>query len=125
MIGKDINEFKSIPLKEGLDRLTLRFIRNSLQNIIQPISNVNDKIEEKHPFIAKWVCKAPRKLLKIPLKKIVKSLPEMDSLDMTYYAYDGFINISKAKRLLNYTPKYSVNEGMVQTEKWLKDQCFI
>ena len=49
----------------------------------------------------------------------------MDPLEMTYYSYDGFIDIKKAKILLDYTPKHSVKDGMLQTEKWLKDQCFI
>lgn len=125
MIGKDINEFKSIPIKEGLNRILLRFFRDLLQNMIRPITTLNDKIEKEYPFLAKWVCKAPRKLLKIPLKKIIKNLPEMDKLEMTYYSYDGFVNISKAKRLLDYSPKYSVKEGMAQTEIWLKDQNYL
>lgn len=125
MLNINIADFKSIPTNDGLDRKILKLAKSTLQKMIAPITKLNDGIELQNPLLAKWFCKAPRKLLKMPLKKIIRVLPEMDTVEMSFYSYDGFIDISKSKRLLDYSPKISVKEGMAQTEIWLKDQNFI
>ncbi len=125
MLNRNIADFKNIPTIDGIDRRTLKFAKSTLQQLIAPITVLNDKLEKDNPLMAKWFCKAPRKLLKMPLKKIIKILPEMDTVELSFYSYDGFIDISKSKSLLDYSPSVTVKEGMTQTEVWLKDQNFI
>lgn len=125
MLNRNITDFKNIPTVDGFDRKALKFAKSTLQRMIAPITVLNDKIENEKPFLAKWLCKAPRKLLKMPLKKIIRILPEMDKSDMALLNMDGFISIQKSKELLDYHPNYSVKEGMEITEKWLKDQNYL
>lgn len=49
----------------------------------------------------------------------------MDSWDLIKYARRGGMNISKARTLLGYTPRLSLEEGMRETEIWLRDQKII
>ncbi|MFZ4059129.1 MAG: NAD-dependent epimerase/dehydratase family protein, partial [Ferruginibacter sp.] len=125
MLNTKIETFKSIPTIDGLDRKMLKFAKQSLLNMIAPITLRNDKLEQNNPQLAKWLCKAPRKLLKIPLKKIQNILPEMDAVEMSFYSFDGFISIAKSEKILAYKPRISVAEGMKSTEIWLKDQNHI
>lgn len=125
MLNLTIANFKSIPTRDGNDRKILKYIKVNLQKIIVPITLKNDKLETQNPLLAKWLCKAPRKLLKIPLKKIQKIMPEMDTVEMSFYASDGFISIRKSNEILAYKPRITVNEGMKLTEIWMKDQNFI
>ena len=125
MLNTKIETFKSIPTMDGLDRKILKFAKQTLQKMIAPITLRNDKLEQSNPQLAKWLCKAPRKLLKMPLKKIQKILPEMDAVEMSFYSFDGFISIKKSEKLLAYKPRISVAQGMNSSEIWLKDQNFI
>lgn len=125
MVDKDVENFKSIPTVDGINRKMLKFSKKMLESLIEPITFINDKLEIKHPVLAKWLCKAPRKLIKMPLKLIINILPEMDPVEMSFYATKGFINIDKSKQLLDYSPNYTVNDGMENTRIWLKDQNYI
>ena len=45
--------------------------------------------------------------------------------DIAKYARRGSLNTSKARTLLGYQPRISLQEGMHETEIWLRDQRFI
>jgi nucleoside-diphosphate-sugar epimerase len=48
-----------------------------------------------------------------------------DHWDLTKYARRGDLNISKSRTLLGYAPRYSLEEGMRNTENWLRDHGII
>jgi nucleoside-diphosphate-sugar epimerase len=58
--------------------------------------------------------------------KIIRRLPArfavFSSWEVAKYAHRGKLNVSKARRLLGYTPRLTLNEGMRETEIWLRDQ---
>lgn len=125
MLNKDIQKIKNIPSKDNSKRKALKSVKRLVQKNIEILTKLNEKVEPKSNWLAKWICKAPRKLLKMQLKKIQNILPEMDSTEMNFYCNDGKIDISKSERLLDYHPRISIVEGMNQTELWLKDQNYL
>ena len=61
--------------------------------------------------------------------RLIRLLPAryavMNSWDVVQYGRRGELNISKARTLLGYTPRCSLEEGMRETEIWLRDQRII
>ena len=49
----------------------------------------------------------------------------LDSWELLKYARRGELDTSKARTLLGYTPRFSLQEGMRETEAWLRDQRII
>jgi len=49
----------------------------------------------------------------------------LDSWDLLKYARQGQLDTSKARTVLGYTPRFSLPEGMRETEAWLRDQRVI
>ena len=49
----------------------------------------------------------------------------LDPWDRQKYACRAELNISKAGTLLGYTPRFCLEEGMRETEAWLRDQSII
>ena len=49
----------------------------------------------------------------------------LDSWEVLKYARQGQLDTSKARTLLGYTPRFSLQEGMRETESWLRDQRII
>lgn len=125
MLKLDMTAFQSIPLKDGIERKWLKFGKGKLTFWIEELWEMNLKIEVSHPTLAKWGYKAPRKLMKIALKWILKRFPEKSAAEMAIYNYTGFIDIQKVTDLLNYKPRFSVKEGMAKTKEWLSDQNYL
>ncbi len=61
--------------------------------------------------------------------RLIRRLPAryavMNSWDLIKYGRRGGLDISKARTLLGYTPRFSLEEGMRETEIWLRDQKII
>lgn len=61
--------------------------------------------------------------------RLIRRLPAryavMNSWDLIKYGRRGGLNISRARTLLGYTPRFSLEEGMRETEIWLRDQKII
>ncbi len=125
MLNMEADRFLSIPLKDGVKRRFLKLCKNKLNYSIALLWDKVLATENTKPLYSKWVLRAPRKLLKVILKQIVKRLPEKSASDMAIYNYQGFIDVSKNKDLLNYETWFSVEDGMKITNAWLKDQNFI
>jgi nucleoside-diphosphate-sugar epimerase len=49
----------------------------------------------------------------------------LDSWDLLKYARRGQLNTAKARTILGYIPRFSLAEGMRETEAWLRDQRVI
>ena len=125
MLQKDINSFPSIPLKDGIYRKFLKFAKIKLTGIIAKLWEKVLANENTKPVYSKWFLRAPRKVLKMILKQILKRLPEKPESEMAIYNFQGFIDITKTKELLDYKPRFSIAKGMERTKEWLEDQNYI
>jgi nucleoside-diphosphate-sugar epimerase len=61
--------------------------------------------------------------------RILRSVPGRCAIfspwDIDKYAHQGRLNVSKARRLLGYQPRFTLQAGMRDTEMWLRDQRLI
>lgn len=125
MLHLDANSFPSIPLKDGSYRQFLKFNKKKLTKTISDLWNKVLANEKSRPFYSKWFLRAPRKVLKLMLKQVLKRLPEKSESEMAIYNFQGFIDITKTKQLLDYKPRFSIAKGMERTKEWLTDQNFL
>lgn len=125
MLNINPESFKSIPLQDGFKRKFLKSAKNTLNKNIAALWKKVLQVEEQQPFTAKWFYRAPRKVLKMLLKTVVKHLPEKPASEMAIYNFQGFIDINKSKELLSYQPRFSTQEAMNEIEKWLKESNFV
>ncbi len=125
MLQKDINSFPSIPLQDGYYRKSLKFAKIKLTGIIAKLWEKVLANENTKPVYSKWFLRAPRKVLKMILKQVLKRLPEKSESEMAIYNFQGFIDITKTKQLLDYKPRFSIAKGMERTKEWLGKQNFI
>ncbi|SOD81219.1 NAD-dependent epimerase/dehydratase family protein [Spirosoma fluviale] len=125
MLNIDSDAFLSIPLKDGYYRKLLKYCQKALTNIISDLWSKVLATEQSNPFYSKWLLRAPRKVFKIILKNIQERLPEKSESEMAIYNFQGFIDITKTKQQLDYTPHYSISKGMERTKNWLADQSFL
>jgi hypothetical protein len=82
-----------------------------------------DKYEAKRstsPRLALWLYKAPRKVLRLIRKVVMKNLPEKNATEMAIYSQSAPINVQKNNEVLGFQPRYSVEKGMEITCEWLK-----
>ncbi|MES2588240.1 MAG: NAD(P)-dependent oxidoreductase [Bacteroidota bacterium] len=125
MLSKKITDFKSIPLKSNFNRKFLLASKRMLEKHRLSLTSKINKRKSDKTFIVKFTLKAPRKVLKKMIFKIEKLQPEMDEWELKTYSSKGFISIKKTLKMLNYSPRISVEEGMKNSELWLRDQKFI
>jgi nucleoside-diphosphate-sugar epimerase/predicted dehydrogenase len=125
MLHKNPNSFPSIPLKDGIVRKFLKFSKRGLNTSISKLWNKILTNELTHPFFSKWMLRAPRKVLKMILKQVLKRLPEKSESEMAIYNFQGFIDITKTKQFLDYKPRFSISQGMEETKKWLQTENYL
>ena len=80
----------------------------------------HESTKKTSPKKAKWMYKAPRKVLRLIRKQITKHLPEMDATSMAIYAQQSQIDVSKNREMLGFVPRYSTEQGMKITCDWLR-----
>lgn len=125
MLQIDISSFISIPSKSNFIRKSTLNFKSVLDKFRLKLTNKVNSYTEKNALLTKIFFKAPRKILKLMIKTIEKKYPEMDSWDLETYSSKGFIDISKAQKLLEFTPKVSIVDGMKACEKSLKLQNYL
>jgi nucleoside-diphosphate-sugar epimerase len=69
--------------------------------------------------------RALRRGLSISRRLPKRYVGSIDSWDLIKYARQGELNITRARTLLGYTPRFTLEEGMRETEIWLRDQRII
>ncbi len=57
--------------------------------------------------------------------RIVGGTPALTSLEVRLWTQTGAFDIAKARRILGYAPRVSLNEGMKRTERWLRESGHI
>lgn len=120
VIGMSPEQFPSIPLKDGFDRKWRKAAKASLTKHMDSLMDKYMALAPTAPKRALWQYKAPRKVLRLTLKQIMKKLPEMPATAMAIYSQYTKIDVSKNRDVLGFTPRYSVVQGMKETCEWLK-----
>lgn len=120
VLGLKPERFPSIPLKDGVGRKIRKAAKGWLTRHMKSLMDKYEALAPTAPLRALWQYKAPRKVLRLTLKQIMKHLPEMDAPTMAIYSQYSSIDVSKNKRLLGFSPRYSVKQGMKITCEWLR-----
>lgn len=120
VLGLAPEQFPSVPLEDGFNRRWRKAVKSFLTKRMKSLMDKYDALAPTSPKRAKWQYKAPRKVLRLTLKQIMKKLPEMDATSMAIYSQQSSIDVRKNKELLGYIPRYSVEKGMRITCDWLR-----
>lgn len=125
MVGIDIMKFPSISSTNNLNRKVGKLIKMPFIICKNILSDLIEKTDEMVPLLTKYGLKAPRKVMNIILSFLSSLFPEVDEWDLQKFSSSGFISLEKAKTLLNYIPRVSVQHGMEECEVWLHDQNYL
>ena len=120
VLGMTPEQFPSVPLKDGLGRKLKLATKAMLTKQMKYLMDKYESMKKTSPKKAKWVYKAPRKVLRLARKQITKHLPEMDPVNMAIYSQQTVMDVRKNRELLGFKPRYSVEEGMKITCDWLR-----
>lgn len=125
MLRTDIDKYHSIPSRSGRVRSWALLIKNKMKTIRLRLTEKINHHNENRPVFTKWMYRAPRKIIKIAINYLDKKVPEIGSWELEAYSSFGFLSNEKAEKLMAYKPKKSIEENMLDCEKWLKDQNFM
>ena len=120
VLGMTPEQFPSVPLKDGFDRKWRKAAKSFLTKRMKSLMDKYKALKTSSPKYAKWRYKAPRKVLRLTLKQVMKNYPEMDTTSMAIYSQQSQINVRKSRELLGFVPRYSVDRGMMITCDWLR-----
>ena len=120
VLGMTPEQFPSVPLKDGIGRKLKLATKSTLTKQMKYLMDKYESMKKASPKKAKWVYKAPRKVLRLIRKRITKHLPEMDPVNMAIYSQHTVMDVRKNRELLGFKPRYSVEEGMKITCDWLR-----
>jgi len=114
------DQFPSIPLVDGFNRKWRKAAKAFLTKRMKSLMDKYEALLPFHPQRALWQYKAPRKVLRLVLKRIVRRLPEMVPSTFAIYSQSSQIDTTKNMLLLQYRSRFSVSSGMKETIDWLK-----
>lgn len=120
VLGKAPEQFPSVPLKDGFDRKWKKAAKTFLTRRMKSLMDKYEALKPTSPKRAKWRYKAPRKVLRLTLKQIMKHYPEMNPVSMAIYSQQSQIDVRKNRELLGFVPRYSVAQGMKLTCDWIR-----
>ena len=120
VLGMTPEQFPSVPLKDGIGRKLKLATKATLTKQMKYLMDKYESMKKTSPKKAKWMYKAPRKVLRLARKQITKHLPEMNPVNMAIYSQQTVIDVRKNRELLGFKPRYSVEEGMKITCDWLR-----
>lgn len=120
VLGMTPEQFPSVPLKDGIGRKLKLATKETLTKRMKYLMDKYESMKKTSPKKAKWMYKAPRKVLRLIRKQITKHLPEMDPVNMAIYSQQTVMDVRKNRELLGFKPRYSVEEGMKITCDWLR-----
>ena len=120
VLGMTPEQFPSVPLKDGFGRKWRKAAKSFLTKHMASLMNKYKALAPTSPKRAKWQYKAPRRVLRLTLKQIMKKLPEMNATSMAIYSQQSQIDVRKNRDLLGFVPRYSVEQGMKITCDWLR-----
>lgn len=120
LLGKKPSDFPSIPLQDGPWRKFRIAWKNHLWRINARLVARIESTEPAHPLKAKLLYRMPRKLFRQVRKLVSYRLPEMAPGQKAIYAQYKAINVDNNKQLLNFEPRYTLQQGQEITLNWLR-----
>lgn len=120
VLGIAPGHFPSVPLKDNFIRRWRKAVKISISKQMKYLMDRYYVLAQKSPKLAKIRYKAPRKILRLTLKQIIKRLPEIDDTSKAIYTQQSQIDVRKNRELLGFIPRYSVEKGMMITCEWLR-----
>ena len=120
MIGKNPNDYLSVPVKPSVLRRMRLALRDMLEKNMKKLMDKYEALKPTSPRMALWVYKAPRKVLRHLRNMVMWHIAEKGAVEMAIYSQRTPINVDKNKEVLNFVPRYSVAKGMELTREWLK-----
>lgn len=100
---------------------TVRFALQSTAHIDGILRRINGiSVREPARTLVYLVRKGVGLIRRLPARYAV-----FDPGDLVKYTYEGMLNTSKSRSLLQHTSRVSMEEGMRETEIWLRDQKII
>ena len=120
VLGMTSEQFQSVPLKDGLGRRWGKAVKSSIIKKMKDLMAKYKAVSQTSPKYAKLRYKAPRKVLRLSLKQIMKHLPETNATSMAIYSQRSQIDVRKNRELLGFVPRFSVEKGMKITCDWLR-----
>ena len=104
-----IKYFNSISSKSYFSRFACRQV-NALRDLLERLKGT------PAPLWRKVIRRSARELLTVLEKRYCSYW------DLEKFARKGEFNISKARKVLGYTPRYDLQDGMRETLAWVQDQ---
>ncbi len=78
---------------------------------------------DRYFSVAKQVLKSASQVEYVPVKEIRRRQPdETNDKDLKYLTEHMCVDISKAEKMLGYSPEYSTEEGLVKSLEWCLDE---
>jgi nucleoside-diphosphate-sugar epimerase len=127
MVGKDRGTFLSV---SSVPSNVCKAIKKPVQLSFIAVSTLHNWIGSRFTGNKYKLVRAPFSISARATSKLVGLInvlfPEPYSWwDLQKFNSPGFIDISKANKLLGYHPRILIDEGMRETENWLRDQNHI
>lgn len=127
MLGKDKSTFLSVP---SIPSNVGKAVKRPVQFSFIGTSKLHNWIGSRFKGSKYKLVRAPFSIAAkatFTLSELINELfPEPYSWwDLTKFTSPGFIDISKANKILGYRPRILIAEGMRETEDWLRDQNHI
>lgn len=120
VLGMKPEQFPSVPLRDGFGRKWKLAVKAVLTMQMKYLMDKYEAMKKASPKKAKWMYKAPRKVLRLAREQITKHLPEMDPVNMAIYSQQTVIDVRKNRELLGFKPRRTVEEAMKVTCDWLR-----
>ena len=122
-------DISCIPSIKSSALLKEKFLFNLKTRITQGINRLTtiiDMSDNRRSYFVIFTLKALRRCLRIIYKSLDGFFPQpYNPWDIMKFSSPGFINITKAEKLLSFTPGISVQQGMKECAVWLKDQNYV
>lgn len=126
MVGMKMDDFPSVKSDTRFNRGAGRFSRQLWIRARYLLRRGMRICAARFPALVRLGRKAPDRLIRLVSSAADPSFPDPHSWwDLRILSSPGFINIDKAKSLLEFTPRTTVPEGMRDCEVWLRDQCHL
>jgi nucleoside-diphosphate-sugar epimerase len=126
MLDRDPAEWRSVPSGWTPGRVVGMTLREPLSAAWRGLSRLVDRVEPASPTIARYVLKAPRKIIYRAKEAVDRLLPAPYGWwDLAKFSSPGFISQENSRRLLDFELRMTVREGMDETAVWLREQSHV
>ena len=119
ILGMKPTDFPSIPLNDSLWRTIRLAWKQHLWIINDKLSKKIEEVEPYKPITAKLLYRLPRRCFRMIRNIVSYRLPEMQPNQMAVYTQSKKIDVQKNTDFLGFSPRYTMEQGIELTKKWL------